>query len=510
MAAENIQLAEKSDESCIFSRKDPPNNLLFSCQPPPQIFDHVLIPHLQALTFNTSPSQSPSKTKPHDANNNSENLTELSDPIDPAQCSIISANSASLRHDADPFNPISPDLNPNEQNYYNSENVSYCDSGPEQFVNNPLPHYYQTPVESLQNVEYNNAPVSDAYFDQKCDDKSIVWPSPPLILNNPFYDYSLAYNGNGEPMSQVVFPDNYLSVEDACVPPYDLQMNMPENSLPFDYFYGNNTYPDIHTWNATMQPYVNSLENAPCPDQYPNEFIDNSQCVPYVPLKNIEPSYTDYPVDVDDTPYAPVTSPYMTDFYDAVGDAYSGSLSPYLEDKSQASPFLPELSYNTPRESYDVSSTASPSKKMEDLIDFMQNNTSRDGSCEASPLRPILSVDVPSSFSIDCDQSSITAQGTNQDSTYDSLDPTKSLENFSTEQTDDDSSKIITLDSDADSAPIGDKTWGWLPCSNNGQGSEPPHQIRVLDPEGNTVGIEECAPESSATRSTSASSQEEV
>lgn len=625
MAAENSStLPEDGNgggESFLTNRRIPPNNVLFSCQPP-QSFDHVLIPQLQALTLNEHPPlTAKSNGCHHDANNNSENLQVVDDGSDfvpPASAPPIlnidenaSINSGELRYDAYPFTPISTNVNPVECNVYGSECEVYCNAFTEQLndpnvysdnVPPPLNESYQNQSNEIyqdalsepyqetdesnrtvhsQRAEYNvdndlnyrevdsETPLVEPYSSEgtvdngaepwpnppmvfnpmqngnvqneanfcenipvdqhddpygakyEANDLMIQWPAPSLILNNPFYDNSMTYNVNGEPVSQVVFPDSYLSVDDACFPPYDFvkNTNLPiYPDVPYEYLYGNDNYLEMGPWNPSDPQYAN-IDLGPANFSYPedcsNDVSNNCQSIPYEELKNVEPSFAEFPITSQNAPFTTdfnvsnAAPPLSVDIYDTVGEGYSDSLSPYLEEKSQASPFLQEcVGYNTPRESYDVSSTASPTKELEDLIDFTKHN-SKECSRERSSVQP--SLDVPSSFSIDYDPSSTNEQGVNYDSNCDSFDPTKSTENFSTEQTDDESSRIITLDDTEETSHAADDgSWGgWLSCGSV-QNSEPtPHQIRVLDPDGNTVGVEECAPESD-TRSASASSQEEV
>lgn len=627
MAAENSStLSEDSDggrDNFFINRRNPPNNVLFSCQPP-QIFDHMLIPQLQALTLNADPPlTAKSNGCHHDANNNSENLQAVdggSDVSPSASAPLISntdenasINNGELRYDAYPFTPVvtndspaecnvcgpecevyrnafteqltEPNVysdnvhQPSNESYQNQSNEIYQDALSEPYhetdesnhtihtqctqynVDNDLNYRKvdsETPLVETYNSEsavdndaepwpnppmvFNqiqngnvqnganfceNAPADrhdDPYGAKyETNDLMVQWPAPSLILNNPFYNNSLTYNVNGEPISQVVFPDSYLSVDDACFPPYDFMKHTnlpmyPDGSV-YEYSYGNDNFLEMDPWNPSDPQYANidlGPANLSYPDECSNDVSNNCQSIPYEELKNVEPSFAEYPITSQNAPFTTdfnvsnAAPPLSVDLYDTVGEGYSDSLSPYLEEKSQASPFLQEcVGYNTPRESYDVSSTTSPTKELEDLIDFTKHD-SKECSRERSSIQP--SLEVPSSFSTDWDPSLTNEQGVNCDSTCDSFDPTKSTENFSTEQTDDESSRIITLDDTEEASHAADDgSWGgWLSCGS-AQNSEPtPHQIRVLDPDGNTVGVEECAPESSDTRSASASSQEEV
>lgn len=561
----------RRDEVPVAPRRGTPRNLLFSC-PPPELVNLVIIPQLQALRLDPP---TPQPAADHDKNNNTDKMNGdlniypsvynefVNKPdIFPTLSADVSAKpltggSFVLRHDAKPFSPAH-NLNKSEErsnystcqvsNAYSACGVALCPNlvempiAPPNFIN-PLDvplapkrvrkkHYDNIPslfVPDDQSANMSRCQYSIPDFSKlepslsgNADEKLVSWPSLPMVLNNPFYDCS---NTPLNPNGQIVCQENCLVSDDVFVPPYsfvpvDPQATTMESTIPLQYYYGSATLVDADPWS----PIVETVAQPEAAQMLPNDCTDPAftdlQTIPYVPLENFSDClYSDYAANVEDTPYmnAGKGSPFVLDYYDPSTEAEpcssANSLSPYLEDeKSQISAAaIDDASYVTPLNSED-SCSSSPTKELQGLIDFTKDETS----VESSSSRREVSAEPPSSYSVDCDQSSLHVPtfSINDDLGRGSLEPIKpseflqhipvnlgeeygvpgsdAVEEVAQEAKEDLLLRGATVEGTG-TDPQG-KRWSWLRCPGARSPEGTAHQIRVLDPDGNTVGLEECTP----------------
>lgn len=549
MAAECYfdKASSRLDEIPAAPRRGTPRNLLFSC-PPPQLVNLLIIPQVHALRLDPPTPQPAHSAHDHDKNNNTDKMNcDLNvypsvynefvnnpDIIPSLSADVfakpLTGGSFVLRHDAKPFNPAYNLNKSNCQvpNAYSACGVALSPTLVEMTIASPnLVNALDVPLapKRVRKKHYDNIPSLFVPDDQtanmsRCqysvpdfskldpslsgdaDEKHASWPSLPMVLNNPFYDCS---NTTLNPNGQIVFQDSYLAPEEAFVPPYsfvpvDPQATTMESAIPLQYYYGSATLIDADPWSPIVQT-VAEPEAAQIPSDCTDPAFVDMQAIPYVPLEN-DCLYSDYAANVEDIPYVNTrkVSPFVLDYYDPSTEAEpcssANSLSPYLEDeKSQISAAaIDDASYVTPLNS-ENSCSSSPTKELEELIDFTKDNTS----AESSSSRREVSAEPPSSYSVDCDQSSLHVPtfSINDDFGRGSLEPIKPSEflenipvNLGEEYGIPGSCAVEEVAQEAKE----ELRWSWLRCPGARSPEGAAHQIRVLDPEGNTVGLEECTP----------------
>lgn len=116
----------------------------------------------------------------------------------------------------------------------------------------------------------------------------------PLVLNNPFYDGSLAANPVQYDPAIVMMPENYLGFEDSFVPAWDQKSNDPA-ILPDFYYDGIPILPPNDPWTAYGNDNAGFDYYAP---HYGNP-DDVANSIGYMPLTDLEyaiPQYMSLPV----------------------------------------------------------------------------------------------------------------------------------------------------------------------------------------------------------------------
>lgn len=118
---------------------------------------------------------------------------------------------------------------------------------------------------------------------------------PPLVLNNPFYNGSFAYDANDINQTMVVLPENYLAFEDSFVPTWNYTQDVPIEREPNSIYYYENMpmTAQSDTWSFGIDNA--NFEYSPT---YPM-INNNDNNFQYMPLPDIEyalPEYLNLPV----------------------------------------------------------------------------------------------------------------------------------------------------------------------------------------------------------------------
>ncbi|XP_045515914.1 probable dual specificity protein kinase madd-3 isoform X2 [Pieris brassicae] len=228
--------------------RKPPNNVLFR-GPPPSLPPIVLLPNnssCDSANENTPKNAILESTEyPHGLNDiNNVGLPTLDDQYN----EIINHNMSG--GNSDDYSYINFIRRGRSLNDIVSD-LYYASTTEENYISNICPRCRSEPDLSKYDL-YLEADI--------VVDNSGIQVPPSLVLNNPFYDNSRAYNNPHINQNMVVLPENYLAFEDSFVPSWDYK---PELLVNKDintgmYYDGLPLIPSNDPWslyNCNNNPY---------------------------------------------------------------------------------------------------------------------------------------------------------------------------------------------------------------------------------------------------------------
>ncbi|XP_045496186.1 probable myosin light chain kinase DDB_G0279831 isoform X2 [Colias croceus] len=304
------------------SRK-PPNNVLF-CGPPPSLPPIVLIPNdlsCDSVAKNAAPNAALESIKyPHGL----QEINNVGVPISDSQC-----------NESDNQNMPKDEID--EQFTYRNifrraRSFDISDLTIANYENNNVFRYRRSEPDLSKYELYLETDVLVQNSSLECP--------PSLVLNNPFYDGSYAYDPSQINQNMVMMPENYLAFEDSFVPSWDYK---PELLVDKDmntgiYYDGLPLIPSNDPWTL----YGNNNNTL---EYYSPQFdIPLEEGVEYMRLNDLDcalPQYMNLPIvdsgKVQELPSDNATH-NTTGSAETMTDNYEDAQTPNFSDALPASP----------------------------------------------------------------------------------------------------------------------------------------------------------------------------